>query len=96
MQKYICGEAGLLADSTIQLDALVKLASDILTEKESVHIREIRRLMRADTGRMIASLTPEQNYRTRLTVSKEFRQAPLSWLFSSFCCGKIIITGNQG
>ena len=43
-------------------------------------VSESRRLMRADTGRMIASITPEQNSRTRLTVSKEFRQAPLSWL----------------
>lgn len=29
-----------IADSTIHLDALVKLASDILAEKDSVHIRE--------------------------------------------------------
>lgn len=35
-----------IADSTIQLDALVKLASDILTEKESVHIRENDCVMR--------------------------------------------------
>ena len=40
-------------------------------------VSESRRLMRADTGRMIASLTPEQNSRTRLKASKEFRQAPL-------------------